>query len=248
MIGSSFTAGPTFGAAGQKALDGRLVFPESPVGLVVMAHAGPGGGCPTCRAWLAERLNRARFATYLVDLDGVLPRSEAIPGTLPSRLEILAARLSAVIQQLGSEGMARDLPLGCFVEGEVTAPALACAAAMPGLVASIVCLGGRPGAMRRGLSQVKAPTLFVATGADSVHTRATSEAFRRLTCAKRLEVIPNSTSHFAEPGATEEVTRLTCAWFAASLRSAAAGGVPPQKTPAPAAPRRQAIGSGSDAS
>jgi hypothetical protein len=37
--------------AGFEALDGRLAAPANPIGIVIFAHAGAGGGCTTCRFW-----------------------------------------------------------------------------------------------------------------------------------------------------------------------------------------------------
>jgi hypothetical protein len=204
--------------AGNETLEGCLVVPTSPDGVVVVAHAGPGSGCSTCRLWLVEQLNRARLATCLVDLDAVAGAIEPTPGLPLTRSAMLAKRLSAVIQWVTRESAARDVPLGCFVEGEVSGPGLACAAAMPGLVAAIVSLCGRPGAVRSGLSEVRSPTLFIASEGDSVPLAETKEAFRRLRCPKRLEVIPTSNSRFAALGATEHVPELASAWFAAFLR------------------------------
>lgn len=44
------------------------------------------------------------------------------------------------------------------------------------------------------------------------------EAFARLRCEKKLEIIPGATHLFQEPGALEEVARLARDWFRRYLR------------------------------
>ena len=39
------------------------------------------------------------------------------------------------------------------------------------------------------------------------------EAYRQLTGPKRLELIPNATHLFEEPGTLERVAERACAWF-----------------------------------
>jgi putative phosphoribosyl transferase len=48
-------------------------------------------------------------------------------------------------------------------------------------------------------------------------------AFEALRCEKRLEIVPDATHLFEEPGALEEVARLAAAWFLRHL-----GGVAPR--------------------
>ena len=39
------------------------------------------------------------------------------------------------------------------------------------------------------------------------------EAFRRMTCVKRIDIVPGATHLFEEPGALERVTELARDWF-----------------------------------
>jgi alpha-beta hydrolase superfamily lysophospholipase len=63
------------------------------------------------------------------------------------------------------------------------------------------------------LAFVQAPTLLIIGEADFLVLRLNQEAFAKLTCEKRLVVVPGATHLFEEPGALEEVAQLARDWF-----------------------------------
>jgi pimeloyl-ACP methyl ester carboxylesterase len=112
------------------------------------------------------------------------------------------------------------LPAGYFGASTGAAAALV-AASMPGArVSAVVSRGGRPDLAGAALTRVRAPTLLIVGGADHVVLELNGEAFERLRCEKKLEVVSGATHLFEEPGALEEVARLAREWF---LRHLAAG-------------------------
>ena len=60
---------------------------------------------------------------------------------------------------------------------------------------------------------MRAPTLLIVGGADEVVLDLNREALARLTCEKRLVIVPGATHLFEEPGAMDEVVEHARAWF-----------------------------------
>lgn len=77
----------------------------------------------------------------------------------------------------------------------------------------MVSRGGRPDLAGDALAQVRAPTLLVVGGADPVVLALNQQALTRLSSPAALEVVPNATHLFEEPGALEQVADLAAAWF-----------------------------------
>ena len=67
------------------------------------------------------------------------------------------------------------------------------------------------------LPRVAAPTLLIVGGADPVVLALNREAAARMTCERRLHVIPGAGHLFEEPGAIQEVARLARDWFVEHL-------------------------------
>jgi putative phosphoribosyl transferase len=80
-------------------------------------------------------------------------------------------------------------------------------------IKAVVSRGGRPDLAGGYLSKVKAPTLFIVGGRDTLVVDLNREAMERVSAPKRLEVIPWATHLFEEPGALEDVSRLSQNWF-----------------------------------
>ena len=67
------------------------------------------------------------------------------------------------------------------------------------------------------LEEVGAPTLFIVGGKDLQVLDLNRQALAQLETGKQLEVIPGAGHLFEEPGALDEVARLTREWFQAYL-------------------------------
>ena len=60
---------------------------------------------------------------------------------------------------------------------------------------------------------MEAPTLLVVGGDDLPVIELNREAYARLTCEKKLEIVPGATHLFEESGALPTVARLAGDWF-----------------------------------
>jgi pimeloyl-ACP methyl ester carboxylesterase len=93
------------------------------------------------------------------------------------------------------------------------AAALVAAASLGEQVAVVVSRGGRPDLAGASLAKVKASTLLIVGGHDEPVIRLNWDAYGRLLCEKRVEIVERATHLFEEPGTLEEVARLAADWF-----------------------------------
>ena len=77
----------------------------------------------------------------------------------------------------------------------------------------MVSRGGRPDLAEASLEVVKAPTLLIVGGRDEVVIELNRQAFARLKGPKELQIVPDATHLFEEPGALDQVARLAREWF-----------------------------------
>jgi pimeloyl-ACP methyl ester carboxylesterase len=144
---------------------------------------------------------------------------------------LLAERVISAIDWLGSDGTLADLPVGCFGASTGAAAALIGAAERPQRVAAVVSRGGRPDLAGNALSRVKAPTLLIVGGRDIEVIELNRQAQALLGGESRLEIVPEATHLFEEPGALEQVAALAREWFLRYLTPPS--GAPPGAGPFP---------------
>jgi putative phosphoribosyl transferase len=206
-------------AAGAE-LDGDLGLPPQARGLVLFAHgSGSGRHSPRNRA-VAEALQRAGFATLLLDL---LTASEEEVDVRTRHLrfdvELLGERLGAAVDWAASEPQVAGLPIGCFGASTGAAAALLIAAARPAAVGAVVSRGGRPDLAGDALPRVQAPTLLIVGAQDTAVLDLNLKAAQRLGGPHALEVVPGAGHLFEEPGALEAVAVLSSGWFTQHLHA-----------------------------
>jgi putative phosphoribosyl transferase len=200
--------------AGKAVLEGNLAVPPDARGVVMFAHgSGSSRHSPRNRA-VAQRLGEGGLATLLIDL--LTPEEEMVDeetGELRFDIGLLADRLVDAADWLGTNEESRALAIGLFGASTGGGAALVAAAQRPDTIRAVVSRGGRPDLAGPFLSRVQAPTLLIVGGRDQVVIGLNREAFARLRCEKKLEIIPGATHLFEEPGALEEVARLASDWF-----------------------------------
>lgn len=195
-------------------LEGELVIPSSPTGLVLFAHGSGSSRFSPRNQFVAKFLRENQLATFLLDL--LTAEEEKIDNEtreLRFDIELLADRLSIVSDWISKEAKIQSLPLGYFGSSTGAAAALIAAAKRGNSVAAVVSRGGRPDLAADHLTLVKAPTLLIVGGDDAIVIKLNEQAFSRLNCPKQLEIIPKATHLFEEPGTLEEVARLASEWF-----------------------------------
>jgi putative phosphoribosyl transferase len=207
--------------AGGVTVEGNLVLPEGATGIVLFAHgSGSSRFSPRNRS-VAGELARRGLATLLIDLLTV--EEEAVDlETAHLRFDIglLADRLAGATSWLVRNRETRDLRIGYFGASTGAAAALVAAASRPESVAAVVSRGGRPDLAGDALPRVEAPTLLIVGGDDLEVLELNREAYDRLSCEKKLEIVPRASHLFEEPGTLEAVARLAGDWFVKHLAPA----------------------------
>lgn len=202
--------------ADRASLEGELTLPSQPAGLVVFAHGSGSSRLSPRNRQVARQLEAAGLGTLLFDL---LTDEEAASRANVFDIPLLASRLVAAIRWVRSDPDLRSLPIGLFGASTGGGAALVAAARMPDAVQAVVSRGGRPDLAGDWLPRVRAPTLLIVGGADSGVLELNRSALGRLTCPKRLVVVPGATHLFEEHGALEAVAREAAGWFVGWFRS-----------------------------
>jgi putative phosphoribosyl transferase len=210
--------------AGNARLEGELLLPAQPQGIVLFAHGSGSSRHSPRNALVAGALREARIGTLLFDL---LTAGE--DRTYETRFDIalLSQRLDAATAWLEKEQAARELPLGYFGASTGAAAALVAAAERGRRIRAVVSRGGRPDlAGAAALRRVTAPTLLIVGGDDAEVIALNRAAFAEMKCEKELQIVPGATHLFEEPGTLERVAASAAAWF---RRWLAGGASPPSK-------------------
>jgi putative phosphoribosyl transferase len=208
--------------AGSVQLDGTLALPKGAEGIVLFAHGSGSSRFSPRNRYVAKVLEDAALATLLIDL--LTPEEEKIDRqTKQHRFDIafLADRLIAATDWLTQRPDTQHLGIGYFGASTGAGAALVAAAQRPNIVQAIVSRGGRVDLVGTDtLGQIQAPTLMIAGGYDFLIIMTNRDAITQISGKKRLEIVPEATHLFEEPGALEEVARLASEWFQEHLASA----------------------------
>jgi putative phosphoribosyl transferase len=200
-------------------IEGNLVVPSGSKGVVLFAHGSGSSRFSPRNQYVAEVLNKVDLATLLIDLL-TQEEEEVDMRTRHFRFDInlLAERLISVAEWLKKNPRTHQLSLSIFGSSTGAAAALIAAAKLPGDVAAVVSRGGRPDLAMDYLKEVKAPTLFIVGGRDTVVLDLNKKAMMQLSAEKKLEIVPGASHLFEEPGKLEEVAKLATAWFLEHLK------------------------------
>ncbi len=200
--------------AGDAGLEGTLAIPDRPGGVVLFAHGSGSSRFSPRNRFVSDFLNEGGLATLLIDLltaqEGALDERTA---ELRFDIGLLGRRLVGAVDWTDTRAETRDLPVGLFGASTGAAAALHAAAARPERVAAVVSRGGRPDLAPAALPRVRAPTLLIVGGLDGPVIGMNRRAAAQLAAEHRLEIVPDATHLFEEPGKLEEVAQLARAWF-----------------------------------
>jgi putative phosphoribosyl transferase len=196
--------------AGKARIVGHLMVPWPALGVVIFAHGSGSGRHSPRNRFVASELNKHGFGTALFDL---LTSEEEIDRSNVFDIDLLAGRLGAITDWIGTQPGTLNLPVGYFGASTGAAAALVAAAARPDEIAAVVSRGGRPDLAAQRLYAVRAPTLLIVGGADDVVIELNREAQRLMRCTNELVIVPGATHVFEEAGALERVADLAARWF-----------------------------------
>jgi pimeloyl-ACP methyl ester carboxylesterase len=190
------------------------VIPAEAKGLVAFAHGSGSSRHSSRNRYVAKVLNGYQFATLLADL--LTPEEEMVDlRTRHLRFDIpmLADRLIDMGAWLQGESQTRLLKIGWFGASTGAGAALMAAARSPHHIMSVVSRGGRPDLAGDYLPQVIAPVLLIVGENDLQVLELNKSALGRLNTDSALEIVPNATHLFEEPGTLEAAALLAAEWF-----------------------------------
>jgi dienelactone hydrolase len=205
-------------------LNGELTMPSDPRGLTLFAHGSGSSRLSPRNQVVAGVLQQEGVGTLLFDL--LTEREEEreyYTRHLRFDIGLLADRLLGAAQWVSEQPEAQHLRLGLFGSSTGAAAALIAASKLGDAVGAVVSRGGRPDLAGTALDQVSTPTLFIVGGHDEQVLELNREALVRLRGEKQLEIVPNATHLFEEPGALEQVSRLAANWFRTHLHPVGVG-------------------------
>lgn len=220
-VAAALGASPSHGQPSTQALriaidnvrvDGDLVVPPSPLGLVLSAHGERCGRESARNRFIALALQRHGIATLLMDL---LTPAEDYDCEAQSCIALLTHRLQAVLHHAREDIGLKSLPVGLLGINASAAAGVAVAAQSPDEIVAVVSCGGRPDlAASQALSRVRTPTLLIIGGADEAMLELNRSAQAQMAPWGKLVAVPDATHSFEEPGALEQAAEHAAAWFA----------------------------------
>ncbi len=195
---------------GQVSLTGDLIIPEHAKGLVIFSHGSGSSRLSKRNRYVAEHLQNAGFATLLFDL--LTPQEDE---NYDNRFDIhlITKRLLAATNWVQQDSRINKYNIGYFGASTGAASALGAAAALGDTIKAVVSRGGRPDLANDILPNVLTPTLLIVGGNDEPVIGMNKQAHDRLQCIKDMEIVPDATHLFEEPGALEMAAQLATDWF-----------------------------------
>ena len=204
--------------AGSETLEGNLSIPDRARAVILFAHGSGSSRHSPRNRFVARVLNDAGLATLVTDLlTADEEEVDEVTRHLRFDITLLAQRLVAITDWLAVQPEAQEMRIGYFGASTGAAAALVAAAERPAVVGAIVSRGGRPDLAGPALPRVRAPTLLIVGGNDFPVLELNREALRELRAEAELSIVPGATHLFEEPGALEEVARLSAQWFTRHL-------------------------------
>jgi putative phosphoribosyl transferase len=204
---------------GEGHIKGNLTVPQEAQAAIVFAHGSGSGRFSPRNQYVAKELNRARLATFLIDL---LTQDEeeidVVTAEYRFDIERLAKRLLDATEWLTRNSTTKNLKIGYFGASTGAAAALIAAAERPTQIKAVVSRGGRPDLAMHAIPKVKAPTLFIVGGNDDVVIELNKKAMQNFPAENKLEIVPGATHLFEEEGKLEIVAKLAIDWFLAHLQ------------------------------
>lgn len=195
-------------------LTGNLNIPAHPKGIIIFSHGSGSSRFSTRNQFVAGILNNASFATLLIDL---LTQEEDELLENRFNIDLLTARLIIVTNFIMQFPELYHLPAGYFGASTGAASALKAAAKLSYKISAVVSRGGRPDLASNELLNVVSSTLLIVGSLDKEVLVLNNEAYQKLNCDKKMEIVEGASHLFEEPGKLKEIADLSLHWFNTKL-------------------------------
>lgn len=195
--------------AGKTTLRGVLSMPLEVMAVVVFSHGSGSSRFSKRNRQVAHYLHEKNIGTLLFDL---LTEEEDRYYANRFDIELLTKRLVGATEWLEKYPVTKQCRTGYFGASSGAASALKAAAIMP-QVQAVVSRGGRPDLAMDDLYKVNAPTLLIVGSLDGEVIELNRQAYMKLQCEKKMEIVEGAAHLFEEPGKMEIVSALAAGWF-----------------------------------
>jgi hypothetical protein len=206
-------------------IEGDLVIPENPIGIVVFAHGSGSGKNSKRNQLVSEKLNKSNIATLLFDLltseeqtfDTQLEKmSLKIPGAILNKFNIslLTNRLSMVTDWVRNNASVRKLPISFFASSTGAAAALISATRYN--IVSIVIRSGRTDLIEnKFLGNIESSCLFIVGSKEKYLIKINKDTIKKIRNSKekKLCIIKGASHLFEEKGSMEELGEVAIQWL-----------------------------------
>jgi len=206
-------------------IEGDLVIPENPIGIVVFAHGSGSSKSSKRNQLVSEKLNKSNIATLLFDLltseeqtfDTQLEKmSLKIPGAILNKFNIslLTNRLSMVTGWVRSNPSVRKLPISFFASSTGAAAALISASRYN--IVSIVIRSGRTDLIEnKFLENIESSCLFIVGSKEKSIIKINKDTIKKIRNSKekKLCIIKGASHLFEEKGSMEELGEVAIQWL-----------------------------------
>ena len=194
---------------GNVTVQGELIIPLKANAIVIFSHGSGSSRFSSRNRQVAGYLQGRNIGTLLFDL---LTGEEDEDYSNRFDINLLSKRLAGATEWLERLPAVKECRIGYFGASTGAASALRAAAYLP-QIAAVVSRGGRPDLAIDVLPGVQAPTLLIVGSLDHEVVEMNKEAYAKLQCEKRLELVEGATHLFEEPGKMEIVSELAGNWF-----------------------------------
>ena len=199
---------------GEVRLEGELVVPEEPQGIVLFAHgSGSSRHSPRNNA-VADSLRERGLATFLFDL---LTEEEDVVRETRFDISLLTNRLAGATRWIADHAETAGLPVGYFGASTGAAAAMRAASERDIDVDAVVSRGGRVDMAGETATELDVPCLFIVGGEDHDVLELNEETLAKLPGEKELAIVEGAGHLFEGPGQLEEVAALAGDWFVEHL-------------------------------
>jgi pimeloyl-ACP methyl ester carboxylesterase len=188
---------------------GDLIIPVNANGLIIFSHGSGSSRHSIRNKQVAYYLNEQNFGTLLFDL---LTEEEDWDYKNRFNIDLLTSRLINTTRYIEELEISKGYNIGYFGASTGAASALLAAASLP-QIGAVVSRGGRPDLAIKMLPFIKAPTLLIVGGLDTEVIQLNRQAYNKLACIKKLEIVPDASHLFEERGKMDEVSELAAGWF-----------------------------------
>ena len=206
-------------------IEGNLVIPDNPIGIVVFAHGSGSSKNSKRNQLVSEKLNKNNIATLLFDLlsdeeqtfdSQVEKMTSKIAGAVLNKFNIslLTNRLSMATDWVLSNPDTEKLQLSYFASS--TGGAAALMAACRYNIVSIVIRSGRTDLVEnKFLDEILSPCLFVVGSREKSVVKIGKETMRKMRNSKekKLSIIEGASHLFVEEGTMQSVAEIATQWI-----------------------------------